>query len=159
MADLPQDLLAAAGAAALFGEMAGEGLHDVEDRRRFALVAGERGALREGVGDHREPFGRKALQIDRPARWDLVVLVGRQFDGRRLLLVPGELPDDPLPERADHVVLFQRREADEHGNPVPEQRDEPFLAGPKGEGIRRQDVRALESCDFETVSQEEGLVR
>ena len=134
---------------------AGEGLHDVEDRRRLALVAGERRALREGVGDHDEPLGRKALQVDRPARRDLVVLVGRQFDDRRLLLVPGELADDALPERADHVVLLERREADEHGDAVAEQRDEPVLAGPKGEGDRRQDVRALEARDVEAVAEQE----
>ena len=46
-----EDLAAAAGAPALFGKVPGKGLHHVEDGRGLPLVAGEGGALGQGVGD------------------------------------------------------------------------------------------------------------
>ena len=92
--------------------MRGEGLHDVEDAGRLALVAGERGALGERVGDDDEPLRRERLQVDRAARRNLVLLVGGDLDDRALLLVARELADDPLPKRADDVVLLERRKPD-----------------------------------------------
>ena len=59
----------------------------------------------------------------------------------------GEFADDALAEAADDLVLFERREADQHRDPVPEQGDETVLSGSEGEGSRREHVAALEAAD------------
>ena len=68
-------------------------------------------------------------------------------------------PDDALAQAADHLVLLEGREADEHGDAVAEQGHEAVLPGPEGEGRRREDVAALEPGHVEAVAQEEGAGR
>ena len=63
---------------------------------------------------------------------------------------------DALAQAADDLVLFERREADQHRDAIAEQGDEPVLAGPEGEGSRGEDVAALETRQFEAVAQKKG---
>src|SRR5215217_4232181 len=136
--------------------MTRERLHQVEDSRRLALVAGQSGALGESVGDDDEPLRREVSQIDRTARRNLVILVGGDLDDGRLLVVPHELAADPLAQRPDHIVLLQRRQADQDDDAVAEQSDESLLSSPEGERTRGQKIAALEPCDVESVADQKG---
>src|SRR5215210_3542732 len=103
----------ATGAPALLGQLPGERLHNLEDRRGLPLVAGKRDAFRERVGDDDEALGGQFLDVDRPAGRNLVLLVGGEFDDRRLFLVPRELADDTLTQAANDVVFLKGSQSDE----------------------------------------------
>ena len=132
--DVAQDLAAPAGGAAPHGEGAGERFDHIKHGGHLPLVPRQRGALGQGVGDYEKTLGRRRADVDRPARRDLVVLVGRQLDCGRFLLMAGELAVDALPKRAQDLVLLERRQADQHYDAVTEHGQEALGAGRKVRG-------------------------
>lgn len=80
VANVPQDGPAAGIKPAFFGELAGEGLDDLEHASDFTLVAGENDAFRQRIGDHDQMLRCDCFQKQRTARQNLVVLIGRLLD-------------------------------------------------------------------------------
>ena len=105
----------------------------------------------------KQPLGGERLQEDRAAGRDLVVAVGGKLDDGGLLLLARELADGARPERAQDLVLLQRRQADERHDAVAEHGREPGVAraGPEGEGSRGQHVAALQARGVDAVADQQ----
>lgn len=143
------------GGAAPLVEGAGERFDHIEHGGHLPLVPRQLSALGQGVGDYEKTLGRRRADVDRPARRDLVVLVGRQLDCGRFILMAGELAVDALPKRAQDLVLLERCQADQRYDAVAEQGHEALSAGPKGERGCGQHVRALQARRLDAIADQE----
>ena len=95
------------------------------------------------------------FHYDNSRRRDLVVLVRRDFDLHRLLFADCQRSDDAAVQTLDHLLFFQRRHADQHGNAIAEQRDDTVLAGAERQRHRRQHVLAFEAGGLDPVAEQQ----
>src|SRR5262249_51343196 len=83
-------------------------------------------------------------------------LVGRNLDAGRFLLALLERADDPPVELPQHLVLFERRHADEDGDAIAEERDDPAVTGAERHWNGRKDVVALKPDGVDTLANQQS---
>ena len=140
----------------LLGQGGGERIDHVEHAADLAFVMRKRNVLRKCVGDHHEPRGRKVLYLDMAAGFDLVVLVGHDFDGGGFVFQPVERTDDARTQAAQGLVLFHRRQAHQHGDAIAKQH-RVALTDTEGERHSVDQVAALKSERVDALAKHEGV--
>src|SRR5207302_11389305 len=85
-----QDRAAATTRPAPARQLSRERLRSVEHAGNLTLVPRKDDALRERLAHQNQPLRRKALQANRSAGWNLVLLVRTEFNDGRFLVAPCE---------------------------------------------------------------------
>ena len=132
-----------------------ERLDDVENRVDLALVATERDGLGERVGDDEKALRRETLDLNRAAGRDRLVAVGGDFEDRGFVFEPVAQPADARLQLVEHVLLFERRQADHHRDAEAEQGDHAVGAGVESERQRGDHVGPLEPGRVDAVADEQ----
>ena len=139
-------------------ESGGERVDHIEDAADLTLVMGERHVLGQRIGNHHQPRRREVLHLDMTARLDLVVLVGDDFDGGGFVFQPLQRADDARSQAAQGLVLFHRRQSDQHGDAIAKQH-RVAVTDTKGERHRVDQVAALEAERVDAFAEHEGVRR
>jgi hypothetical protein len=108
---------------------------------------------REHVGDHEKARWVKLAHRDRSAGSHLV-LTGQDFDRRGLGIDDGKRPVDARAQAAQHLVLGDRGEADQHDDAVAEQHRGAAFADAEGERDLGNEIAAFETGGVEPFAQQ-----
>ena len=141
------------------GQAGGERLDHVEHRVHLALVAPERDGLGERVGDHQDARRRQVAHGDGAAGRDAILVVGGDLECGGFVIHAGARTGQAQLHRVDHLVLFERRQADHHRHAETVEHHEAHGAGAEGERVGRQGVGALEARRVDPVAEQQRARR
>ena len=152
VADVLEDRPAATADPPALRQFPRKRLGGVEYGSHLALVPGKDDALGQHFRDQDQPLRREALQADRTARRDRLVLLSGQFDDGNFLIAPLERPGHARLQAAQEVVLTDGVEADENDDAVAKQHSHAFFIDAKRQWRRCQHIAALEARRIEPIA-------
>ena len=136
-------------------EHVGQRLDRVEDHIDLALVARQRHGFGDGVGEDQKTLVGQILERDRAIERDSILRLADQKRDGFVLPAQGRA-NHPILEPRQHVLFFERGQADEDGDAIAIERHYAALPDVKGERRGRNGVGALQSAQIDAIAEHQG---